>query len=127
MKYFPSFCILLVIAFVGDLVSKSINISASIIAMVVLFVLLLAGILKERHVASVGDVMVELLPLFIVPSSISIVDYFGLVQDIWVKVFLVCAIGVFITFFTSFYTVKIVMKLVHSKELQAMQETEEER
>jgi len=116
MKYFPSFCILLLIAFVGDLVSKSIDISASIIAMVVLFILLLAGILKERHVASVGDVMVELLPLFIVPSSISIVDYFSLVQDIWVKVFFVCVIGVFITFFTSFYTVKLIMKFINTAE-----------
>ncbi|WP_404444629.1 CidA/LrgA family protein [Sutcliffiella horikoshii] len=59
-----------------------IGVPGSIIGMVLLFFLLLAGGVKERHLQGGADVLLFYLPLFFVPATVGVMNHFSFLSGL---------------------------------------------
>lgn len=73
--------------FVGEVVVRffGLPLPASIIGLLLLFVLLQVGIVKKAWVEQVAKVMMDYLVLLVIPACVSIMQYLQIIrQDFWV-------------------------------------------
>ena len=77
MKYLKQLSLILLIAAVGEVLRGYIPlpIPAGIYGFCILFVCLCTGVIKLHQVESAADLMVEVLSLFLLPSCVSLMDY----------------------------------------------------
>ena len=77
MKYLKQLSLILLIAAVGELLRGFIPlpIPAGIYGFCILFICLCTGIIKLHQVENTADLMVEVLSLFLLPSCVSLMDY----------------------------------------------------
>lgn len=101
--------------FAGEIISALLPISfpSSVIAMILLFVLLLSGILKETQVSKVGDFFLQNMSIFFLPSAIGILEHWNVISSVLVQFLLICLLTTLITFAATAYTVMAVQKLVN--------------
>lgn len=118
MTYIKQLLIILSICLVAELVAffVPIGIPASILAMIILFGLLSFEVIKEKDIEHASDLLLQLMPIFILPSSVTIVKYLPIVQSIWWQLIVVCVVGAIVTFFCAFFTTKIMMSVVQKEE-----------
>lgn len=81
MKYFPQFLIILAFSLAGELLQALIPlpIPASIYGMVLLFIALCTGLLKQEKVAVAADWLISVMPLLFIAPSANILVYFDLI------------------------------------------------
>ena len=81
MKYFPQFLIILAFSLTGELLQALIPlpIPASIYGMVLLFIALCTGLLKQEKVAVAADWLISVMPLLFIAPSANILVYFDLI------------------------------------------------
>ena len=58
-----------------------IPVPGSIIGMVLLLILLLTGGVKERYLQDGANVLLVYLPLFFVPATVGVMEYFGFLSE----------------------------------------------
>lgn len=118
MIYIKQLLIILAICLFAEALAffVPIGLPASILAMVVLFGLLSCKVIKEKDIASVSDLLLQLMPIFILPGSVTIIKYLPIVQSVWWQLIVVCVVGAVVTFFCAFFTTQWMMKLVQTKE-----------
>lgn len=81
MKIFKQLFIILAINLGGELISKYLHLPlpGSITGMILLLVLLLTGVLKERQIRDTADFMLQNMGFFFIPAGVSIlVSYHAL-------------------------------------------------
>lgn len=120
MKYIKQISIIMIVCLIGEWLSMSIpfTLPAGIIAMVMMYALLESKIVKEDHIAQTTDLLLQLMPLFIIPSSIAIINYLSIVQAVWLQLVLICFIGVVVTFICAYLTTKWLMKILYPLETE---------
>ncbi|WP_404347284.1 CidA/LrgA family protein [Sutcliffiella horikoshii] len=59
-----------------------IPVPGSIIGMVLLLILLLTGLVKERYLQGGANVLLVYLPLFFVPATVGVMNHFGFLSQI---------------------------------------------
>lgn len=82
-----------------------------VISMIILLVLLLAGIVKLRHVEEPTSFMLSNLLFFFIPACVGIIQYLDLVRDNLVALLTVCVVSTVLTFVATAYAIRLVLWL----------------
>ena len=83
---------------------------ASVMGMLILFLLLLFKILKLEHIKEKTDFLLQNMAFFFIPSGVSIIENYDLLKGNIIKIFLIAIITLILTFVATAYTVSFVIK-----------------
>ena len=84
---------------------------ASVIGMVLLFLLLLSKAIRPHHLQEKAGFLVENMAFFFIPVGVEIMQYFHLLKDSWLPFLAVCLLTTVITFAATAFTVRGVAAL----------------
>ncbi len=105
--------VVLGVCLVGELVAQALPFPfpSSVIAMVLLFVLLCAKVIKPHHIRQKGDFLLKNMAFFFIPAGVGILENFDQLKSNLLLFLAVCVLTTFITFFVSAMTVRAMMAL----------------
>ena len=105
--------VVLGVCLVGELVAQVLPFPfpSSVIAMVLLFVLLCAKVIKPHHIRQKGDFLLKNMAFFFIPAGVGILENFDQLKANLLPFLTVCVLTTFITFFVSAMTVRAMMAL----------------
>lgn len=84
---------------------------ASVIGMILLFLLLAFGWLKVDHIREKSDFLLSNMAFFFIPAGVSIINYFDVLKSCALQLIFICAVSTVITFAVTAYSMKLVLKL----------------
>ncbi len=84
---------------------------ASVISMILLFLLLCTGILKKGQVKEFGNFLLRNMAFFFVPAGVGIIAKYDALKGNIFPLFVICFLSTVITFAATAFTVKGVIKL----------------
>lgn len=118
MKIMYQIALVFLICWVGQIVEALLPFPfpASVIAMVLLFLLLCSGAVKIGHIREKSDFLLSNMAFFFVPAGVSIMNYFELLKSSAVQLVLICLITTVITFAATAYSVKLTMRLLERRK-----------
>ena len=88
---------------------------ASVIGMILLFVLLCTGVLRVDHIREKSDFLLENMAFFFVPAGVSIINYFSILQSTAVQLVIICLATTVITFAVTALSVNITTQLLERR------------
>lgn len=130
MKILKQIALIIAFALLGNLISyllslASVQFPGSLIGMIILFLFLIFGIIKERHIKETCDFLVRNMGIFFVPPAVMILTNLEVIAGIWWKLIIVILISFLISFVSVFYSVKLTLiiqqKIRDKKELKENQ------
>lgn len=94
---------------------------ASVISMILLFLLLLFRVLRPHHIREKADFLVKHMAFFFIPAGVGIMEQFSLLQGSLLPLLLVVVLTTLLTFAATAFTVRGVLALQRrlSKKEQA--------
>ncbi len=103
--------IILSICMVGEGIAALLPMTfpASVISLILLIVLLLTGVVKEKHISRCADFITGHMSFFFVPSCIGIMQYFDLIVPQIVPFLLVTALTTPLIYFVTAWTVQLMV------------------
>lgn len=118
MKIFREFLIILVLYFIGELISKSLNlpIPGTIIAMILLFLSLCTGIIKLEKVESVSSFFLEHLAFFFIPAGVGLMNSFDSIKSSAIQIIIICIITTIIVMSVTGITVQFTSNIISKKK-----------
>ena len=92
MKLIKQFSIIFFIYSVSYILSKSLKlpIPGNVIGMLILFLLLVFGIIKESHIDEASDILIKNMSLLFVPATLAIVDEYKYIKDEIIPFLIIC-------------------------------------
>ncbi|MBD5151249.1 MAG: CidA/LrgA family protein [Oscillibacter sp.] len=95
MKYLRQAVIIAAITFMAEIIKYFVPlpVPASIYGLVLLFVLLKSGALKLEQIEDVGGLLLELMPLLLVPASVSFLTVLDTIQSMLLPVLIMGFVG----------------------------------
>ena len=85
---------------------------ASIIGMLLLLALLLAGVVRTEHIREKSDYLLGNLPFFFIPASVSILNYVDVLRDNLLPLLVVCTVSLVATFAVTVWAVRLTSRLL---------------
>ena len=118
MKILYQIGIIFSICWVSQIVEKLLpfDFPASVIGMVLLFVLLSCKILKVEHIREKSDFLLANMAFFFVPAGVSIINYFDVLRSAVWKLLFICLITTILTFGATAGSIKLTLKLMRKKK-----------
>ena len=113
MKFIFQFLIIMVFAFVGELLHHFIPlpIPASIYGILLLFLALEFKILKVKDIKETSSFLIAIMPIMFLPPAVGIVESWGLIKGSWLPYVLVIGVSTVVVMAVSgLVTQKIVRK-----------------
>lgn len=103
MKYLHQAAVLAAVTFAAELIHYFVPlpVPASIYGLVLLFLLLKSGMLKLRDVEDVGNLLLELMPLILVPASVSFVTALDTIRAMLLPVLIMGFLGTLLVLFVT--------------------------
>ncbi len=103
------------ICLTGDYISAALPFPfpGSVIAIIILFVLLMTKSVTTEKISSISTFLLENMAFCFIPPTVAIVDYFHIIEDVWLQFIFICCITTVLTFFATAYTVKGTMHLIN--------------
>ena len=103
MKYLHQAVLLAAITFAAELVKYVVPlpVPASIYGLLLLFCLLKSGIVKLEQVEDVGGLLLELMPVLLVPASVSFLTVMDTIQAMLLPVLLMGFVGTLVVMFVT--------------------------
>lgn len=100
MKYLSQLCIILGFSLLGEFLQRLIplGIPASVYGLVLLFLSLLAGLVKPEQVKETGSFLTSILPILFVSPTVGIVEHWGLIQSRLLSICLLLAASTVLVF-----------------------------
>ncbi|MCI8679212.1 MAG: CidA/LrgA family protein [Oscillospiraceae bacterium] len=95
MRYLLQAVIIAAVTFAAELIKYFVPlpVPASIYGLLLLFALLKSGILKLEQIEDVGNLLLELMPLLLVPASVSVLTALDAIQRMLLPVLVMGFIG----------------------------------
>lgn len=95
MKYLRQAMIIAAITFAAEIIKYFVPlpVPASIYGLVLLFTLLKSGALKLEQIEDVGGLLLELMPLLLVPASVSFLTVLDTIQSMLLPVLIMGFVG----------------------------------
>ena len=84
---------------------------ASVIGMILLFILLAFRGLKVEHIREKSDFLLSNMAFFFIPAGVSIINYFDVLKGNVGKLLLICFLTTILTFATTAWTIRGVLRL----------------
>lgn len=84
---------------------------ASVLAMLGILLLLMAGAIKERSISGICNFFQENMAFFFIPAGIGMIEKLEILRANAVALLAICIIGMLLTFATVAFTAKAVMGL----------------
>ena len=95
MKFLQQAVIIAAITFAAEIIKYFVPlpVPASIYGLLLLFILLKTGILKLEQIEDVGGLLLELMPLLLVPASVSFLTVLDMIQGMLLPVLIMGFVG----------------------------------
>ena len=118
MKIIKQFGIIFSLCWLATVIEGLLPIAfpASVIAMLLLFVCLLAGVLKIDHIREKSDFLLANMAFFFIPAGVNMINYLDILKENWLPLLLICVITTVVTFAATAYSVRLVMRLLAGKK-----------
>lgn len=84
---------------------------ASVIALTLLLALLLAGVVKPRHLARSSTFLLDHMSLFFVPASVGIIQYLDILKGQLLPFFIIAALTTPLVFCATAWTVQLLLRV----------------
>lgn len=103
MKFLHEAVIIAAITFAAEIVKYFVPlpVPASIYGLILLFALLKSGALKLEQVENVGGLLLELMPLLLVPASVSFLTVLDTIQEVLLPVLIMGFVGTSLVMFVT--------------------------
>lgn len=113
MKILIQLAIIFAVCLCGEGVSGilPVTIPGSVISMILLFILLLARVIRAEQIEETGDFFLKNMGFFFIPAGVAIMDYFDLLKANLFPFLAVVTLTTIITFGVTSWTVIGVMRL----------------
>ena len=94
MKIFREFIIILILYFIGDFISKTLNIPipGNILAMILLFLCLCTGVIKLEKVQDISSFFLDHLAFFFIPAGVGLINSFDSIKSSALQIIIICII-----------------------------------
>lgn len=118
MKYLHQALVITAVTFAAELIHYllPLPVPASIYGLVLLFALLKAGLLKLSDVEDVGDLLLGLMPLILVPASVSFLKVLDTVQAMLLPVLIMGFLGTLLVMAATGWVAQAVIRRKKGKE-----------
>ena len=95
MKYVKQFAIIALMTFLGEFFNYllPLPVPASIYGMLLLFVCLQTGIIKLSQIEETADLMLNVMPIFFISPTVSLMRSISVIKDSLLAVFLISIIS----------------------------------
>lgn len=103
MKFLHEAVIITAITFAAELIKYFVPlpVPASIYGLILLFILLKSGLLKLEQIENVGGLLLELMPLLLVPASVSFLTVLDTIQSMLLPVLIMGFAGTTVVMFVT--------------------------
>ncbi len=117
MKIFKQLFIILSINLAGDLISRYLHLPlpGPITGMLLLLVLLLTGVLKERQIRDTADFMLQNMGFFFIPAGVSVMISYQALKGFYLESFLVVLISTILVMSATALTTQLFINLNEKK------------
>ncbi len=117
MNVMGEIALILVVCLAGEAVSALLPVAfpASVISMVLLTVLLLCGVIKQRQIQTVANFFVVNMGLFFVPALVGIMEYTDLLRQQLIGFVAVAFFTTPIVYLVTAWTVQLLMGAIRKK------------
>ena len=85
---------------------------ASVIGMILVFLLLMLKILKIEQIREKSDFILGNMAFFFLPVGVSIINYFDVLKNCIVQILVICIVSTVLTFAACAYSMKAVITLM---------------
>lgn len=103
MKYLHQAVVIAAVTFAAELIHYllPLPVPTSIYGLIMLFLLLKTGLLKLSDVEDVGNFLLEIMPLILVPASVSFIDSMDTIQSMLLPVLIMGFLGTILVLFVT--------------------------
>ena len=114
MKYTKQFMIIMIFSLLGELLHGLLPfpVPSSIYGLVLMFLLLWMGILKEEQIKETADFLIEIMPILFLPAGVGLMTRWEALKKLLLPIILVITLG---TFFTMVVTGKVTEGMLKKK------------
>lgn len=114
MKYVKQFMVIIIFSFLGELLHEVLpfSVPASIYGLVLLFLALLIGVIKEEQIKETADFLVEIMPILFIPAGVGLMTKWGALKQLLLPFSLIVTLG---TLFTMVVTGKVTEGMLKKK------------
>lgn len=105
------------VCLMGEGIAKMLPISfpASVISMIILFILLLSKLLKPAHIKQKTDFLLKHMAFFFIPAGVTIMENYEFLQGSIPQLLIICIVTMILTFAATAYTVKAVIVMQNKR------------
>ena len=89
---------------------------ASVIGMILLFLLLATGLLKLDHIREKADFLLANMAFFFLPAGVSILNYIDVLKSCAIPLVLICLISTVLTFGATAGSIRLTMRLLERRK-----------
>ena len=116
MNILKQWILVLMVYFLGEIVSKglSLPIPGNIMGMIFLFLFLVTGILKLEKIERVAKSLLDNLAFLFVPAGVGLMNSFGIISGSIAKILFICIITTVIVMACTGLVVQFVSKKIDS-------------
>ncbi|MBQ8920113.1 MAG: CidA/LrgA family protein [Acidaminococcaceae bacterium] len=124
MKYLKQFTVVLLFAFIGEALHflLPLPVPASIYGLIVLFLFLYKKIILPEDIKETASFLIEIMPLFFIPSAAGLVRIWNLIAAICVPLTMIAVIATFAVIAVTGKAVQFVINF--AKEKADLQQTD---
>lgn len=126
MKYIFQMGVIFAVSFAGEVLHAllPLPVPASVYGLALLFLLLLSGVVKLKHVEDAAEYLMAVMPVFFIEPSVGLMESFGVVRGSLVSLVLACALSTLAVLCVTGLTAQAVIR--HKKRrLSRQRETRE--
>ena len=102
----------------GIAVLLPITIPASVISLILLLILLLSGVLKERQIQQSAVFLTENMGILFIPAAVGTLEYLDVLKAQAIPFLLITVVSTPIVYFITAWSVQLLMKLFNRKKVQ---------
>lgn len=89
---------------------------ASVIGMILLFLLLMTGVLKIDRIQEKSDFLLSNMAFFFIPAGVNVMNYFDILKSTLVPLMVICIVTTILTFAATAFGVSMTIKLLNRRK-----------
>ena len=120
MDLILEFCIVFLICMAGEWIAAFLpfTLPASVISLLLLLILLLSGVLKERQIRQSAVFLTENMGILFIPAAVGTLEYLDVLKAQAIPFLLITVVSTPIVYFITAWSVQLLMKLFNRKKVQ---------